>query len=188
MAYKVIRTFKDGQSKDLHVYRNGDVFPFGYEVSEARIVELLGSDNAIGMPLIVEVIDKDNVTEPLVIVEPQPIVEEEKPKRTRKKKVVQEPGQPMLGSPQQVVDAQRYASAALTFVTTLILGAEAFLRNAGAYREQNDLTPTVIHLIVGFWLDNRDSNYTEYVKIGDFPLGLQALITSLQYSAEDVIV
>ena len=90
MTYKVIRTFKDGQSKELHVYRNGDVFPFGYEVSEARILELLGSDNAIGMPLIVEVIDKDNVTEPLVKVEPQLIVEEEKPKRTRKKKVVQE--------------------------------------------------------------------------------------------------
>ena len=92
MTYKVIRTFKDGQSKDLHVYRNGDVFPFGYEVSESRILELLGSDNAIGMPLIVEVIDKDNVTEPLVIVEPQPIVEEQKSKRTRKKKVVQEEG------------------------------------------------------------------------------------------------
>lgn len=92
MTYKVIRTFKDGQSKDLHVYRNGDVFPFGYEVSESRIVELLGSDNAVGMPLIVEVIDKDNVTEPLVIVEAQPIVEVEKPKRTRKKKVVQEEG------------------------------------------------------------------------------------------------
>ena len=76
----------------MHVYRNGDVFPFGYEVSESRIVELLGSDNAIGMPLIVEVIDKDNVTEPLVIVEPQPIVEEQKSKRTRKKKVVQEEG------------------------------------------------------------------------------------------------
>ena len=92
MAYKVIRTFKDGQSKELHVYRNGDVFPFGYEVSESRILELLGSDNAIGMPLIVEVIDKDNVTEPLVEVEPQPIVEVEKPKRTRKKKVVLEEG------------------------------------------------------------------------------------------------
>ena len=90
MTYKVIRTFKDGQSKELHVYRNGDVFPFGYEVSESRILELLGSDNAIGMPLIAEVIDKDKVIEPLVIVEPQPIVEEEKPKRTRKKKVVQE--------------------------------------------------------------------------------------------------
>ena len=92
MTYKVIRTFKDGQSKDLHVYRNGDVFPFGYEVSESRIAELMGSDNAIGMSLIVEVIDKDNVTEPLVKVEAQPIVEEEKPKRTRKKKVVQEEG------------------------------------------------------------------------------------------------
>ena len=92
MTYKVIRTFKDGQSEKLHVYRNGDVFPFGYEVSEARISELSGSDNAIGMPLIVEVIDKDNVTEPLVIVEAQPIAEEPKPKRTRKKKVVLEEG------------------------------------------------------------------------------------------------
>ena len=92
MTYKVIRTFKDGQSKELHVYRNGDVFPFGYEVSESRIVELLGSDNAIGMPLIVEVIDKDKVVEPLVEVEAQPIAEVEKPKRTRKKKVVQEEG------------------------------------------------------------------------------------------------
>ena len=92
MTYKVIRTFKDGQSKELHVYRNGDVFPFGYEVSESRTVELLGSDNAIGMPLIVEVIDKDNVIEPLVKVEPQPIVDEQKLKRTRKKKVVQEEG------------------------------------------------------------------------------------------------
>ena len=92
MTYKVIRTFKDGQSKELHVYRNGDVFPFGYEVSEARISELSGSDNAIGMPLIVEVVDKNKVKEPLVEVEPQPIVEEQKPKRTRKKKVVQEEG------------------------------------------------------------------------------------------------
>ena len=90
MAYKVIRTFKDGQSKELHVYRTGDVFPFGYEVSESRIAELMGSDNAIGMPLIVEVVDKNKVKEPLVEVEAQPIVEEEKPKRTRKKKVVQE--------------------------------------------------------------------------------------------------
>ena len=92
MTYKVIRTFKDGQSEKLHVYRNGDVFPFGYEVSEARISELSGSDNAIGMPLIVEVIDKDKVVEPLVEVEAQPIAEVEKPKRTRKKKVVQEEG------------------------------------------------------------------------------------------------
>ena len=92
MTYKVIRTFKDGQSKDLHVYRNGDVFPFGYEVSESRISELVSSDNAIGMPLIVEVVDKNKVKEPLVEVEAQPIVEEEKPKRTRKKKVVQEEG------------------------------------------------------------------------------------------------
>ena len=96
MTYKVIRTFKDGQSKELHVYRTGDVFPFGYEVSESRIAELMGSDNAIGMPLIVEVVDKNKVKEPLVEVEVQPIVEAEvvptveKPKRKRTKKAAQE--------------------------------------------------------------------------------------------------
>lgn len=68
------------------------MFPFGYEVSESRIAELSGSDNAIGMPLIIEVIDKDNVKEPLVKVEVQPIAEVEKPKRKRTKKVVQEEG------------------------------------------------------------------------------------------------
>lgn len=92
MTYKVIRTFKDGQSKELHVYRTGDVFPFGYEVGESRIAELMGSDNAIGMPLIVEFVDKNKVKEPLVEVEVQPIAEVEKPKRTRKKKVVLEEG------------------------------------------------------------------------------------------------
>ena len=93
----------------------------------------------------------------------------------------------MLVTPEEVLDSQHYDEGELFFVTTLILGAEAFLRNADAYREQNDLTPAVIHLIVGFWLDNRDSNYTEYVKIGDFPLGIQSLVTQLKYSPEDVV-
>ena len=47
----------------------------------------------------------------------------------------------MLVSPQEVLDAQRYDSGELPFVATLILGAEAFLRNAGAYREQTTLLP-----------------------------------------------
>lgn len=94
----------------------------------------------------------------------------------------------MLVTPQEILDSQHYDADETAFVTTLLLGAEAFLKNADAYREQNDLTRPVIHLVVGFWLDNRDSNYSEYVKIGDFPLGMQALITQLKYSPEDVVL
>lgn len=80
MTYKVIRTFKDGQSEGLCVYREGDTFPRGYVVTDERIAELSGSDNVIGMPLIVSVGG----------FEPEPIVEEVvKPvKRRRTKKAV----------------------------------------------------------------------------------------------------
>ena len=51
----------------------------------------------------------------------------------------------MLVSPQEVLDAQHYDSEELPFVTRLTLGAEAFLRNAGAYREQmNDCGSKVV--------------------------------------------
>lgn len=89
MTYKVIRTFKDGQSEDLHVYLNGDVFPFGYDVSAERIAELSGSDNSIGMPLIVEVVDKNKTNESSESVV-EPVVEIVKPKQTRTKKVIKE--------------------------------------------------------------------------------------------------
>ena len=88
-------------------------------------------------------------------------------------------------SPLEIQTAYRYEEEELPFIIDLIMGAEFFLYNAGAYKPENPMTKTVVTLIVGFWLDNRESNYTDYVKIGQFFLGMQSLITSLQYAEDE---
>lgn len=90
-----------------------------------------------------------------------------------------------LVEPQEILQAQRYTDEEQLFVSTLILAAEAFLENAGAMRRQNNLTPAAIHLIVGFWLDNREANYSEFNDPKDFPLGIRSIIVQLQYQPED---
>lgn len=72
--FKVIRTFADLQDGG-HVYHEGDTFPRdGFEVSEERKKELLGSDNKIGKPLIEE--------EKMPTVDDKPV---EEPKRKKSK-------------------------------------------------------------------------------------------------------
>ena len=62
--YKVIKKFRDMQD-GLHAYSVGDTFPHnGVEVDAERIAELASDKNRLGVPLIEEI----------------------KPKRTRKKK------------------------------------------------------------------------------------------------------
>lgn len=90
----------------------------------------------------------------------------------------------MLVNPEELLTIHRYEDEELPFITDLIIGAEHFLYTAGAYKPENPMTKVVIELMVGFWLDNRESNYTDYVKIGQFPIGMQSLITSLQYARE----
>ena len=92
----------------------------------------------------------------------------------------------MIVTPQEIARIHKYDEVEeLSFITDLIKGAEFFLFTAGAYKPTNPLTKAVIELIVGFWLDNRESNYTDYVKIGQFPLGMQSLILSIKYSQEE---
>ena len=80
MIYKVVKSFTDLQD-DRHVYSAGDTFPReGVDVSEDRLKELSGTDNKLGIPLIVA--EKPIKEEP---VEEKP-AEEEKPKKTSKKK------------------------------------------------------------------------------------------------------
>lgn len=93
----------------------------------------------------------------------------------------------MLISAEDVLQAQRYDDDEKAFVTVLIMAAEAFLENAGAMRRKNLLTPAVIHLIVGFWLENRESEYTDFNEPDDFPLGMRSLIVQLQYIPEDPV-
>lgn len=50
--YKVIKYFTDLHDKN-HEYHVGDIFPReGVTVTEARLIELAGSDNKQGTPLI----------------------------------------------------------------------------------------------------------------------------------------
>jgi len=91
----------------------------------------------------------------------------------------------MLIEPTEVLNSLKYDEAELSTVTAMVAGAEAFLKIAGAYREQNALSPVVILAICGFWMDNRESNYSEYKSAGDFPLGLNSMVTMLQLSEPD---
>lgn len=61
--YKVIHDFTDIQD-EKHVYRVGDKFPRHGRAKKARLTELMGEENKIGKPLIVEVEEvAEDVTE-----------------------------------------------------------------------------------------------------------------------------
>lgn len=98
MSYIVIERFADLQDGN-RVYEAGDTYPRpGFDVSPERLAELAGSDNRVGMPLIVDVdapCDKCAVEAPETPVEapqdePKEIPAEpqkpaKKPARSRKK-------------------------------------------------------------------------------------------------------
>lgn len=86
-----------------------------------------------------------------------------------------------LVSVSDILVAQRYEEEDAPFIETLIYGAVAFLQSAGAYHEENPLTETAIHLIVGNWLENRALDYRDYKNTHRFPIGIQAIISQLQY-------
>ena len=91
----------------------------------------------------------------------------------------------MLVKPEEILIEQRYEEEELPFIKALCLGAEAFLYTNDSFKPDNPLTVVVIKLMVGFWLDNRDLNHTEFVKVVNFPLGISSLITSIKYSKFD---
>lgn len=87
-----------------------------------------------------------------------------------------------LVSVQEVADAQRYdADDEREFIESLIIGSQALLFNAGAWRSENPMTKVAIHLIVGHWLENRDLMGFDYKTIDRLPIGIQALINSLRF-------
>lgn len=90
----------------------------------------------------------------------------------------------LLVTPEEVMEAQRYEEEDRQFITNLLWGATAYLQTAGAYVTENPLTKTALHLIVGFWLENRDMLNSDFVKTGDFPIGVTAIVNSLQYSTK----
>lgn len=87
----------------------------------------------------------------------------------------------LLITAQEIADAQHYDADELDTIGTFILGAEAFLKGAGAYHPDNDLTKIAVILIVGNWLQNREQDYAEYKNVKDFPIAVRGIITQLQY-------
>lgn len=90
----------------------------------------------------------------------------------------------MLVSTDELMEQHRYSEDERQFIEMLNQGAEAFLKNADAYRADNDLTKVVISTIVGFWLEHREATYTNYRRVSDFPLAMQGLIKQLKYLPE----
>jgi len=93
----------------------------------------------------------------------------------------------LLIEPSQILESLKYDEGELETVKLMALAAEALLKGAGAYRLNNDMCPLVVMTMVGFWMSNRESEYTDYKDVKDFPLGITALITSLQYSPPDPV-
>lgn len=88
-------------------------------------------------------------------------------------------------TPETLLTALKYDESEIVTIETFFHGAVAFLENAGAYRANNKLTGVVVTLIVGYWMDNRELNFSEFKNVGDFPLGMQALINQLRYLPEE---
>lgn len=80
--------------------------------------------------------------------------------------------------------ALKYDEMERDTVDLFLHGAIAFLENAEMYHEDNKLTNVVLTQMVGFWMEHRESTYTDYRTVGDFPLGMQALINQLKYLSD----
>lgn len=84
-----------------------------------------------------------------------------------------------------VADAHRYGKDEHELIEGFILGAQALLYNAGAFKPDNPMTKTVIIMLVGYWLENRDAMNYEHRAIHGLPYSLQAVIYSLQYAPNE---
>lgn len=87
---------------------------------------------------------------------------------------------------EDIRNALKYDEEETVFLDMLNMGAESFLEGAGALRVDLPLTRTVIVMMVGFWVDNRELNYSEFKDPKDFPLGIAAMINSLRYRVVEV--
>lgn len=85
---------------------------------------------------------------------------------------------------EDIANEQRYDSDEIPFIDSLVLGAQALLFNAGAFKPSNPLTKTVIKLMVGFWLENREGMASDNRSIEALPFGITAMIVSLSCFVE----
>lgn len=81
-----------------------------------------------------------------------------------------------------ILEFNNYPENELAWTIELVDGAIAMLKGSGAYQPENPLTRTVIIFMVGFWLENRDMTFSDFINPKQFPGTLPDLITKLQYS------
>lgn len=84
----------------------------------------------------------------------------------------------------EVYDAFRYTSDEEAFINTLIDASQAFMEISGTYKPSTPLCKMVQMQLIGFWLEHRESVYTNYTRVGDFPLTIQGLLNQLYYYVE----
>lgn len=87
----------------------------------------------------------------------------------------------LLVKPEEIAQAQRYDEEEYAFIQSLILGAQQLLKNAGAFDSNNPLCKVTIHLIVGFWLENRDQMSYDFKNIESLPISITSLVNSLRF-------
>ena len=93
----------------------------------------------------------------------------------------------LIVSPEEIAQAQRYDEEEYQFIESWILGAQQMLDNAGAFDRDNPLCKVVVHLIVGFWLENRDQMSYDFKNIEHLPVSITSLINSLRFQAGDTL-
>ena len=90
-------------------------------------------------------------------------------------------------SAEQLADDFRYGEDEIKNIEDLVLGAQALLNNAGAFKPHDPMTKVAVKLIVGHWLENRDSMNYDYKEANKLPYSLKAIIHSLQYLPDKVV-
>ena len=90
----------------------------------------------------------------------------------------------LLITPEEVAQAQRYDEEEYPFIESLILGAQQLLKTAGAFVPSNPLCKVTIHLIVGYWLENRDQMSYDFKNIESLPVSITALINVIRFNNE----
>ena len=81
----------------------------------------------------------------------------------------------------EIMDEQRYTEDELPTIRSFILSAQSYLYNAGAFDPNNPLTILAIKLMVGHWLENRDSMGYDYKSTHDLPIGITSIINSISH-------
>ena len=95
----------------------------------------------------------------------------------------------LIVTEQEVADAHRYdLETEKDLIKSFILGAQALLKNAGAFKMHNPMTKVAVIQIVGHWLENRDAMNYDYKYANNLPYSLQAIVYSLQYAPDEEVV